>query len=435
MSSQTMKTVLEELLMKNQDNSTKDKFYKYFSSLNYESNKDLVEDILPKIHKLFKKNVLSKNILYLSLLLNDNRPILDACFEWEKVNFNLDDCFKDPNKWFDYTIYTKKHWFYHLISNYWETTNETLANIQDKLLYLQLVTITNEPDSPKFSKLGDITKKCLQVPSSGIDPFWIFYVKEVNLILKILEICHSKDNFNIHPREFIDYSTKHSILSVCSEYSNLTKTYKEVENLLTELNQSTPPHNENLSHQIQTLSSFGVLANLLKLILPSLRDNQPYSSVNEEIKHIQSQFLQLKDHKLQIELLQLIFTITFLQFEHVKWTESTFNIAQSYNFICNEKEVRLILFILKSLIENIEFNKIFENDPHCTEKLNRLHGLVIDATRRLDIVLNTVSLQKYEGKFLYYMLATPEGLLNLCLKKDDFEKAYQVLKVSTFYAR
>lgn len=420
-----MKTVLEELLKK-QDTSTKDKFYRYFSSLNYESNEDLLHDILPAVHKLFNKNVLSKNILYLSLLVNDNSPLLDACIQWEKVNFNLDECLQDPNKWFDYTIYTKKHWFYHLIKN-WETTKETLANIQDKLLYLQLVTITNEPDSTKFNKLEEITKKCLQVPSSDIDPFWVFYAKEIQLILKILELCH---NQHIPPGEFMDYSTKHSVLSVCSKYSNLTKTYKEVEHLLTEINQSTPPHNENLSHQVQTLSSFGVLANLFKLILPSLRNNQSHASVNEEIKHVQSQFLLLKDHKLQIELLQLIFTITFLKFEHIKRTESTFNISQTYNFICNEKEVRLILFTLKSLIENIEFNKIFKSDPHCTEKLDRLHALVIDATRRLDIVINTVSLQKYEGKFLYYMLATPEGLINLCLENDDFDRAYQVLKVS-----
>lgn len=427
-----MKTLLEELLKK-QDIPTKDKFYRHFSSLNYESNEDVVLEVLPTLYKLFNKNILSKNILYLSLLLNDNSSLLDACIQWEKVNFKLDynDCLKDSNKLFDYTIYTKKHWFYHLISN-WETINETLPNIQDKLLYLQLVTITNESNSLMFSMLEDVTKKCLQVPSSDLDPFWIFYAKEIRLILKILELCQNQDNFiSIHPGEFMDYSTKHSVLSVCSEYLNLTKTYKEVEHLLTEINQNTPPHNENLSDQIQTLSSFGVLANLLKLILPSLKDNQPHPSANEEIKRIQSQFLQLKDHKLQIELLQLIFTITFLQFDHIiKRTESTFKIVQSYNFICNEKEVRLILFTLKSLIENIEFNKIFENDPHCSEKLDRLHTLVIDATRRLDIVINTVSLPKYEEKFLYYMLATPEGLINLCLKNDDFDRAYQVLKVS-----
>lgn len=419
-----MEDLLEELLRGNNIPIQQDKFYRQFSGINTsEINKANIEHIIAKVWDLVQKNIISKNILYLSLLLIRNNDLLQKCITWD--NSILEINFKDPCILFDYTVYTKRHWFYHLFKSGDLIVKDTLPKlVYQKFMYLQAISITNESEENINKLLEHTFKEC---DTSGIDNFWIYYLKEINHILKILEFCRNRNPY-LNDFEFLNYASQNSILEVCSEYLKLYTEHIDFEQFLIELSESPIPHAENLSNQALTLASYSVLVELLKLIIDYHNTDQ-HINVIEIIRDVQLKLLNIKDNSMQIELLQWIFASMFIKQNEICCLKHS-DKQQSYkSYICNEKEIQLILFALKSLIEELQFKKIHENDVSNLSKINDIHKMVTDATWRFELIANVVDKSKCGHNLLHYMLAEPECLINICLKKNDFIRASQVLQV------
>lgn len=419
-----MEDLLEELLRRNNIPIQQDKFYRQFSGINTsEINKANFEHLIAKVWDLVQKNIISKNILYLSLILHRNDDLLQKCITWDDSILEIN--FKDPCILFDYTVYAKRHWFYHLFKSGDLVVKDALPNsVYQKFMCLQAISITNESDENINKLLEHTIKEC---DTSGIDKFWIYYLKEINHILKILEFCKNRNPY-LNDFEFLNYASQNSVLKVCSEYLNFYTEHIELERFLIELNESPNPHEENVSIQALILASYSVIAELLKLII-HYDNTDKHINVIEIIRDVQLKLLNITDNSMQIELLQSIFAFLFIKQNEICCFKDS-DKQQSYeSYICNEKEIQLILFALKSLIEELQFKKIHENDVSNLPKINDLHKMVTDATWRFELIANVVDKSKCGHNLLHYMLAEPECLINICLKKNDFIRASQVLQV------
>ncbi|CAG9766398.1 unnamed protein product [Ceutorhynchus assimilis] len=386
---------LEDLLQNN-----KEKFYRQFSCSNIQ---DKNKDFIGKVWELIGKNLLSKNVLYLSLMLHKNDDLLDKCISYDKETLNIEKSLKDPISLFDYTVHTKKHWFYKLIKN---SSGFDLP----KLAYLQLINITNNEFANNHSHLEEfIIKQCQDI--NYIDKFWIYYAQEVKYILNLI------DDLNINNKDILNHACQNSVLELASEYLDLDCKHANVLSLLQKLKPQTFPHEEDIEGQISVLTSYSILAEFLKILI---RNNNSLN-INEILTQIQMELLNIKDHKLQLQLLQVIFSCIFLKSSHI-------DNSSTDKYICNEKELRIILFTLKTVMEEIKFKRIYDEDN--LAKLNELYKMVTDASWRLELIISVVPAGKCNDNLLQYLLAEPESLINLCLKSNcDFNRASQVLQI------
>ncbi|KAF7283088.1 hypothetical protein GWI33_001492 [Rhynchophorus ferrugineus] len=129
----------------------------------------------------------------------------------------------------------------------------------------------------------------------------------------------------------------------------------------------------------------------------------------------------------QIELLEIIFATIFIKKSDIKANQLELeNSNLPISFICKKKEVRLLLFILKTVTDKVWLEKQYPQGSEACKRLDQLRKNVTDALWRLDLI---ESLPKCKKSLLHYMLAEGETLLNICLKCAEFSKAVEVLKV------
>ncbi|XP_066157894.1 zinc finger FYVE domain-containing protein 26 homolog isoform X2 [Euwallacea fornicatus] len=425
-----MKLLLEELEQKNCP-SKRDKFYKNFSSVTSRSdNRTITHQIIPKVFELIEKRFISKTTLYLSLLVNENIHLLEKCHDWEKrklQSFDIKEAIKDPTIFYNYTVYTRKHWFGYLISN-WPATVEVLTKpVCDKLLFVNLIDTTNEwDDTRNRSPLNEMLKCCTSGP---VDEFWIYCIQCVRNLLTLHTWCEDKICRSLNTSQFLHYASQNCVLAIISQYLVIEQYCDRLQELFDRLLASKTYLNEDLNVQNEILSSFAILVKFYQLILCS---NYHDSNVNEIIDHIQTKYLTLENHNLQIELLELMLTTLFMRKRDLQNDSSTHFQNEGISedaYICNENEVRLTLNIARPLIEKMQFSNAFEHDSVNLDKLKELHKVVTDVAWRLDLIVSVVKACKIETQLMHYMLAPPESLIKLCLKNEDFNRTYQVLKI------
>ncbi|XP_066249376.1 zinc finger FYVE domain-containing protein 26 homolog [Euwallacea similis] len=426
-----MRLLLEDLEQKNCA-SRRDKFYKNFSSVSSRNdNRTITHQIIPKVFELMEKQFISKTTLYLSLLINENIHLLEKCHDWEKTklqSFNIKKAIEDPNIFYNYTVYTRKHWFGYLISN-WPITLEVLTKaVCDKLLFVNLIQITNERDEKSNRPpLNEMLKCC---PTGGVDDFWIYCIQCVRNFLNLYTWCQDKICHYLNINQFLHYASQNCVLATISQYLAMENYCDYLQELFARLlGSKTYCLNEDLNVQNEMLLSFAILLKFYQLILYS---NYQDFNANEIIEQIQTKYLTLKNHNVQIELLQLILTSLFMKRRDVQNDINTHVLNEGTSedaYVCNENEVRLTLNIARHLIKKIQFSNAFEHDSVNLEKLKELHKVVSDAAWRLDLIVSVVKACKIEAQLMHYMLAPPESLIKLCLKNEDFDRTYQVLKI------
>ncbi|KAJ8925266.1 hypothetical protein NQ315_009094 [Exocentrus adspersus] len=391
-------------------------FYRIFCKYGFDNENEIYlrEYILPKIQQLYDRHVLRKDILYLTLIAYSNIGVLKQCIEYDKYVYKLRT--RDACSLSDYSIFKGKHWIYECLTTYNEITESFNENVSQRILSLKIIGCTNDL---KIS-LGEVVTLLKSIDITYLDTFWSFYIKNVNYLMKIVDFCKDSAS-SLDVDEVFYYALEHSTLEAFSKYLDIPKL--QWEEMLHTINEEEDlHHNDNL--QSRHFLSFFVLGNVFKLILPT--GNIMEVNINELLYDLKLKILSIKNLSLQVEILENIFVILFVKSDHI-----VENNLES-RFICNEKQIRLILYFLKMVMDDIKLLNAFNKKSEEFVKFNTLNKSVADAIWRIELIENVKEQRKYETNLLRYMLAPPESLIYMCIKRADFKRAQQVLEIFGF---
>lgn len=404
------------------DNIDLNNFYKSFSTLHAESNG--VEELIIKVWELIGQDVLLKDIVYLSLLANKNFDLLKRSIRWDKNTFQLN--INDASSYFDYTVFFKNHWFNELIHCVDLKALETFQ-IQtcDKIILLQIINAINNTSGEidinwLINRIGGIN-------IANISDIWTYFINEIKYLLKVVEFCQSRSSTS-KSLEKLHFAGRYSLLEIFSQYLNLHNDCNDCNFFLSDTISSNLSHHEDFQDQLKTLTCYSIISQFFKLIIPY--KSLEKVNVNDEILNIQKELINIEDFSMQIDLLELVFAMIFMKKSHIKHSVNT-DETHDYSsmFVCNQQEVRLILFTLKEVIDHIWLKNLYPPGSDEIKRLEQLRKYVFDALWRLEIIENLKSGLKCEKNLLYYMLAEPEALVNICLKYGHFARASEVLEI------
>ncbi|KAJ3648482.1 hypothetical protein Zmor_020282 [Zophobas morio] len=399
---------LDKLLKcKNEDPA---RFYTYLSdyTLTEHDEKHFIESFIPKVYYLYDKKVLRKDLVYLSLLAGENHHVLEKFIEYDKSIFVLN--IDDPVSLFDYYVYEKKHWVYEIVNNPSGFDKLIpLKTIYNKLKMIKFIYETNFPEVD----IEYLHSLSAQIDVEVLDDFWKFYVDEIIKFIEVVRFCKPLLKREVSDSELFAFGSSNALLDTLSRFVDLGDPARW-DTILNRLKLNT---NED---ELNVFTGFMIIATLIRLLLQENynTNNQKKDFVNSVFEDVKTWLLSLQNKQLQVELLENVFSLLF----HRSRNE----------FTCKEKEIRFILFLLKSVIEELQLKKTHEKTSPEHKKLSSLMNLVTDSLWRLDLIINTKMTPKIEERLLNYMLAPPASLIHLCLKRRNFERAHQVIQFGGF---
>ncbi|KAK5647689.1 hypothetical protein RI129_002581 [Pyrocoelia pectoralis] len=412
-----LKSCIEELLSRGGDVTDKcrNRLYRLVSQTQLPDNTD---DILPKLFTLIKQNTIRRDLIYLCLLINEDKNTIANFLEYEKTSFKLD--LTNSTSLYDFCIFTKKHWLLETIENnhrYEETYSNNISSI---FRILKLIAASNQKDID-FLKIREYAN-CINIRNNS---FMERYVHRLNHILDITELCQNSSDFSTS--QIYYYASTHLPLNTFSKFLNL-ESLSICDTVSTKLN-----INED-SSETDTLRAYVILLNLFeclkmcKNVTVSNETLEYKDDISDKINDIKNKLIDLRNFKLQVELLENIFAMLFLQERHLNGCPD----KNGNNFFCNEKEVRLILVLLKSVMDDMKRNNVTDKRSEEYRKFTELNKNVTDGLWRLELLVSDSMLtytNKLEKNIISYLLSPSESLIHLSLKQNNLNKALQVIQI------
>ncbi|CAH0552131.1 unnamed protein product [Brassicogethes aeneus] len=384
--------------------------YKHFGSYQVKSKNEerfLFDRVFPILNKLIERNVLKKDVLFLVALACVNFRLVEEMIKYEKAIFKLD--VNKASSLYDYAIFYKNHWIMEVLKDV--TEDKFNPVVYNKFLLLKIIEKTHESNR----NIEDIKTLINSVKIQDFDEFWTYYLKEIKRSVNIVDYCSKLSTSD--KTEIFSYSVDNSILNILDKFVCFKKA--DFNDLLDIVKKDEDFYNNGPQQSVVFLG-FIIISSVLQILISFIDDN---STVINIVKDVTEKLISITNRKYQIELLENIFALIFLKNVHLS------NLETEEKYICNEKELRLILYLLKNVVDEIKLKNLYEKD---TEEYNRFKDLsknVSDATWRLDLIVNVKCFEKCEKNLLKYMLASPESLIQMCLKQGDFERSYQVIKI------
>lgn len=379
------------------------KFYQKICDVN-EIDISQLKKVLTSIQELYQRRKLKKDIFYLVLLSNSNNFLINELMKHQNTSTKL---LQYSGSLYDYTIFKSKQWFEVILNS------DSLNTIFDESV------ITTSNILKLIYKTNEITKPLNEefiVNSKEANEFWKQYVKKIFYLWDIVEFCKSYDG-NILNEEIFKYSSQHSCLQILYKYLKLEYfNYNEIIQMIQKEDDIFDPINKK---QVDTMVAYTILLTVFN----SIFQIKTVSNVTHLLDDLKSKLLTINHKIIIIELLENIYTILFLMTNH-------FSNKQTDVFFCQEPEIRLLLFLLKQLIDEIKSKNVF--NLQCKEQYSAFLNIqkhVTNALWRMELVGKVKNSEKCERKLLKYMLAMPESLIQMCLKEGDYERAYQVVQV------
>lgn len=389
-------------------------FYKCFGvyqAKNKQDEKYLHDTIFLKIEKLVTRNILRKDLLYLSALASNNVYLVKEITKHERNIYTFD--IEDSSSLYSYCIFENKHWIKEVLKNSQLYLKKFDATIYNKLLLLKIIIRTQSNNI----NVEDICSILESIEEDTFEDFWKYFIKEMRRTVNVTNFCGKLSAQS--KCEIFNYSVDHCILDVLDKFVSFKKA--DFDDLLEAIKEDEAFYSEP-SVQSQIFLGFIILSSILQILI--LGNDDKNTMVINVVQNITEKLLNIKNGKYQLELLENIFALMFLKNTHLSQN------LQEEEFICSEKEVRLILYLLKSIIEEIKIKNLYEKHSEEYVRFNHLCKCISDAAWRMELIVNVKSSEKCERNFLKYMLAQPESLIQICLKKGDFERGYQVIRVS-----
>ncbi|XP_072390542.1 zinc finger FYVE domain-containing protein 26 homolog isoform X1 [Diabrotica undecimpunctata] len=366
----------------------------------------LFEYILPKIYDLYQKDIIKRDVLYLSLIGAHNVDVLQIFLKYHEATLNVN--LENATRLYDYCVCKKKHWFNEILT----TDNIFITNqkILNKILTLQIIGITN---SNKFDTQH--VKRLLEnIDKKDIHPFWKKYFIVTEYFLKIMDYVKTNiSSLNAH--DIFCHINENAALETFSNYLPLkSSNLEQARQLIIQ--------EENIfeikNHHSTQFEAFIILRNLFNCIT-----RIPNINISDEVNDIKERLLNIADFALQLELLEIIFVTIFLEKNHLS------NKVDDCKMVCEEKEVRLLLFLVKEVLDEVKLNNTPSKGSVEYAKLSQLNKVVADTIWRMELIGDIKGTSKCEKNLLKYMLSSPESLIQMCLARSDFERAFQVIKI------
>ncbi|KAK4885167.1 hypothetical protein RN001_001438 [Aquatica leii] len=373
------------------------------------------DNLLPKIYSVIKHKAVRKDLMFIALLVNNDKKVISGFIDYEKSLIKLD--LTDPMLLYDYCLFTNKHWVLDIAQN--DTTQNSVftQNALTIFSYLQLIYRTNEQHI-NLKSIYDILGKVQ--PSSN--EFMNRYMQYLNKALDIVQLCkkYLESENDSQVSEIYYYASNNVILNVFSKFLDL-RSFNICEEILFKLN------NYNATIESEILTAFLVMHTVLhclELCKNNIVNNNNKDEISERINQIKLKLINMKNRTLQIELLENIFALLFLQGQLLTITSET-----TSNFDCSEKEVRLILMLLKSVCDEMKRKNLIDKGIDEFIRLTKLNKIITDGLWRLEIITDSNNSGKLQTNIIKYLLAPPEALIHLSLKQNNFNKADQVIQI------
>ncbi|XP_060519103.1 zinc finger FYVE domain-containing protein 26 homolog [Cylas formicarius] len=412
--SNKMKNSLEKILEGNL--SFLNEFYQEICE--WEADEYCSEDFILNTWTSAQAGLLEWDKLYRSLVVSRNANLLNMFMKLSKRKFHLVP--SDAYSLYDFTVFFKKHWLKEVIDNY-DYNDVFPVKVMDKIGCLKLIQTSNRLNYDfSSSNLRAILNK---VKLSNLDEFFIFYVKEVRCLLEVVDYCKNLDPNLLESRIF-EFSSRHSMLDVLSHYLDIEQINSE--QMLAEFDICNELLDYDINDQKKELFCFSILTAMFNIITYS---GNVKEAVNHRLNEIKTRLLQIENKDLQLEMLENIFAMIFLTKQCIK--TSDWDKCDETEFqICHENEVRIVLFLVKSVIDVLQLQKVYSKAQlEQVQRFKDFNKCVSDAMWRFQLISKLDKKTKKGKGFLNYLLAPPESLIYMCLKKGNIEGAYQVLKI------
>lgn len=377
-----------------------DKFYEKMITF---SDKEDLEMLWNNIQELIKAGKIKRDILFFALLCNNNISLLKDITNYEKSVIKL---FEYSGSLYDYVVCKNKQWFELSITTdqFSEFFDKDILNI---LNILKLVHYTNE---------DLIFPEDIKVHFKDQHSFWSIYFFRIQYLWKIMKYINSAEP-TYNQEQIFSNLTENSCSKTLYEYLN-TKNFNHDE-IVDILQKEDDMFDAKERRQSDNILSYSILFQIFN----SIQDIKSITNMKDIINNLKSYILAITNKKIIINVLENIFTVLFTM------TNYFIHNDEFDTFFCQESETRFILFVLKELLDEIKFKNLFNiNSGEYKEFLN-INKHVTNALWRIELVTQVKNPYKCQRKVLKYMLASPESLIQMCLKERDYEKAYQVVQV------
>lgn len=418
-----LKVALNDLLINDECKSTQE-LYSLFSAvtLNKQIYQTFTDDIIPQLYSFFDLNVIQKELMFLALIANPDKAILTHMFEYEKSKTHLS--LTVPTSVFNVCFYLRKHWFSEIIDKEIADEKEFSCEILNNVKILKLVNLSNGEDV----NLNKISRAALSIDNNIENGFLNIYVLQVKEVLRVIKFIKNIkadcDEEGIY-KCFI----KHSLLKTLSRYIDFkcTQYWKRIEILLSEYVQNKEAiYKQNMVkincyNELDQFNAYTIIHNCLKC----LKLCKNYRRSRKHIKHIykvtEAKVLSLKKEILILEVLENVFAFNFVTNSEISRGDNT--------FFCNEHAFERNNVFLLNVMEQLKMLNYFESHSECYDKFLKLFAQVKEALTRLFIIKR---LKKNSQDVMRYLLAPPETLFYISLKKSNFPIAEKILNVSFF---
>lgn len=387
------------------ENAIENRFFEKIVNFNEKDECLQLDQISKLIEQLYNEGKISRDVLYLSLLSNANSFLINELIKYEKSVVKILDY---PGSLYDFVICKNRQWFDISIEND-DLNNIFDQNILNIVNVLKLVYHTNKHLKPNQEKL--------KTNFQELNEFWKTYFTRIQFLWDIIDCCTSIEP-NIDLNEIFVYSSQNPCIKILVNYIKWEQfKYEEVLNILQKEDKVY-----NSTKQVDNILAYSICMTIFN----SIQEISSLSNIRILINKLKEKLLSINNKKMIVKLLENIFTILFIM-------TNNFTNRQGFNtFICQEPEIRLILFILKELLDETKARGLFNVNSSEYADFLSIQKYVANALWRLELISKVKSPQKCERKLLKYMLAMPESLIQMCLKEGDYERAYQVVQVRHF---
>ncbi|KRT81269.1 hypothetical protein AMK59_5261, partial [Oryctes borbonicus] len=396
--------------------------------ISLDDQEEFREAIVPWIYKLYEHGIIRREVLYISLLTNLN--ILNIFLEYESTILKLD--LRRPKSLFDFVYYRNEHWLIDVIESL-DEHSYLKSNLLAVLIILKVILLTSSTET-NIDELRNFLSRDIH----DVEPFFKLYIENVSLLANVVQFIKSNNKQDVNNTFYL--LSERSLLNGLSEMIDISNNlyWNDISRFLIENDDFNRNYFYHLSNNNptytdeETFTAFTILINVINCLKASksINEGSPNrDNITSTLENVKDGLINCKNRTLQIELLQNIFALIFLR-------NNDFTCNTENSFFCKESEIRLLLSLLKSIFEELKkkySNRIFPGFNHFVD----LNMYVIDGYWRLEL-LNSVKKNWYSTSYqsndkgkdiLYYMLSSPEGLINVCLKQNNIDEAIQVVKI------
>lgn len=371
---------------------------------NYIDKGEFMENdkILDFVKQIYNERKISRDVLYLTLLSQFNISITQEITKYEQHLFRL---LEYPGSLYDFVICKYAQWFELCIKE-----DSPSVNIFDQKILSTVEVLKLIDHSNKYLN-------CVQNELQDNDvEFWKIYFSRLTFLWQVTEYCQlfaSCKNTN----EMFLYSSRNPCLKILFNYLNRDEFQSK--KVLDFIKTEDQLYNPMEMKQINNFLAYDMCVTIFQTI----EDIKSLLNIKNVMYNLREKLLSINNKQMIINVLQTIFSILFIL------TTDYRNNDKVNTFFCQESEVRLILFLLKELFDEIKSKSLFiVNTKEYFDFLN-IQKHVTNALWRMELINTVKSPEKCQRKLLKYMLALPQSLIQMCLKEGDYERAYQVVQV------